>query len=234
MTRLSKKWARRLRIIFYIWLISSIAVVGYTFYIMYIVPKRHYDLVQQAAAYDAIIVPGVPFYEEKKWSFVMEARVRWAQHLYKIGKAKNIIYSGSAVYSPYIEAKIMALYSEALGVAPAHIFIESRAEHSTENLYYSLLIAKQQGFQRVALATDPFQTSMLKPFASAHNFDLGYIPILFPLLDKLPKTDVQIDPSTAFVNDFVALPERESWSERMSGTRGEKIQWDEAVIPLSK
>ncbi len=64
------------------------------------------------APYDAIIVPGVP-YDGKHWSETMRNRVQWSIYLYKKGIAKNIIYSGSAVYTEYEEAKIMALYGEA-------------------------------------------------------------------------------------------------------------------------
>ena len=56
--------------------------------------------------YDAVIVPGVPF-NEPSWDKPMLMRVVWAVHLYKRGITKNIIMSGSAVYTPYVEAKIM-------------------------------------------------------------------------------------------------------------------------------
>src|SRR5438067_574875 len=63
-------------------------------------------------SFDAIIVPGVPF-ENGRWSQTMKSRVGWSYYLYRKGIAKNIIYSGAAVYSPYVEARIMALYGEA-------------------------------------------------------------------------------------------------------------------------
>ena len=97
---------------------------------------------------DVIIVPGVQ-YAGNKWSMVMKWRVYWSAWLYKKGLAKNIIYSGGAVYSPYTEAKIMAMYAEKLGVPAEHIFLETKAEHSTENLYYSFQLAKQKGFSLV-------------------------------------------------------------------------------------
>ena len=68
---------------------------------------------------DAIIVPGVQ-YNGLKWNTVMKWRVYWSVYLYKKGLAKNIIYSGSAVYSPYTEATIMSLYAEKMGVPKSH------------------------------------------------------------------------------------------------------------------
>ena len=62
-------------------------------------------------SYDAIVVPGVPF-ENGAWSQTMKGRVLWSKYLYDRGIAKNIIYSGSAVYSPYVEAEIMAALAQ--------------------------------------------------------------------------------------------------------------------------
>ena len=98
--------------------------------------------------YDVIIVPGVPF-ENNNWSDAMKNRVYWSKYLYDHGIAKNIIYTGSAVYSPYYEAEIMALYGEALGIQKHNIFTETKAEHSTENVYYSYKKAKKIGFKKV-------------------------------------------------------------------------------------
>ena len=54
-----------------------------------------------------------------------------------MGMAKNVMFSGSAVYTPYYESKIMALYAEAIGIPKERIYIETEAEHSTENIFYS-------------------------------------------------------------------------------------------------
>src|SRR5437868_15014958 len=64
--------------------------------------------------YDAIIVPGIQFMEPA-WDRVLQMRLIWAKHLYDRGIAKNIITSGSSVYTPYVEAQIMAAYLEAMG-----------------------------------------------------------------------------------------------------------------------
>jgi vancomycin permeability regulator SanA len=98
-----------------------------------------------AAPYDATIVPGVTF-EDSTWSNTMKMRVSWANHLYKIGATKNIIYSGSSVYTDYRESTIMALYGEELGVPSSAIFEDRRAQHSTENVYYGYLVAKKTRF----------------------------------------------------------------------------------------
>lgn len=175
--------------------------------------------------YDAIIVPGVPF-KDGTWSKVMKMRVHWAVHLYKTGMAKNIVFSGSSVYSPYIEARIMALYAQELGVEKAHIFTEERAEHSSENLYYSYRLAKDNGLEKIALATDPFQGSFLRGFARKIKLDsIGFLPVVFKKLEEIDLVTPEIDPSWAYVEDFISIVERETMAVRFRGTMGKFIEF---------
>ena len=172
--------------------------------------------------YDIVIVPGVPL-EDTAWSYAMKGRVYWSKYLYDRGVTKNVIYSGSAVYTPYIEAEIMAMYAEALGIPKENIFTETLAEHSTENVYYSYKKAKNLGFVRIALATDPFQAKMLKRFTKKIvSPDVGIIPFVADtmLLMQPDMIDPKIDFKQAFVKDFTPLPERENFWERYRGTRG--------------
>jgi vancomycin permeability regulator SanA len=186
-------------------------------------------------SYDLVIVPGVPL-EDGKWSPVMKARIYWSKFLYDRGIAKNIMYSGNAVYTPYVEAEVMALYAEALGIPREHIFTESKAEHSTENIYYSYKKSKLLNFETIALASDPFQTKMLERFTRENvSADVDLIPIVFDSLRKiLPlMTDPVIDPSTAYVHDFTPLPERKSFWTRLKGTMGrdmDKTAYEPVVL----
>jgi hypothetical protein len=187
--------------------------------------KKKFKKYRTQAPYDAIIVPGVPF-ENGTWSDIMKMRVHWAVYLYQQDITKNIIFSGSAVYSPYIEARIMALYAEALGVDKAHIFTEECAEHSTENLYYSYRVAKEQGFTKIALATDPFQGSFLRGFAKKIKLDeMGFLPVIFKKLEKIDLVTPPIDPQWAYVDNFTSIVERENFATRFRGTMGKFIEF---------
>lgn len=176
--------------------------------------------------YEVIIVPGYP-YDETEWNNVVQMRVRWAKYLYDNGIAKNIIFSGSAVYSPYIESIIMKKYAVALGVPEKNIYTEELARHSTENLYYSYTRAKELGFTKIALATDPFQTNNLRPFRKRWNIEVGIIPIVFEKISPLDVKTPNINPSSAFVSDFKSILETESFFERFNGTIGNNIRWKE-------
>jgi len=175
--------------------------------------------------YDIIVVPGVPF-ENGQWSPTMKGRIYWSKYLYDMGIARNVMYSGSAVYSPYIEAEIMALYAERIGIPVANIFTEKLAEHSTENIFYSYRKARKLGYESIALASDPFQTKMLKAFTRKKvSPDVGLIPIVYDTLRALESgmTDPEIDHQKAFEKDFIPLPQRENFFKRFRGTRGVDI-----------
>jgi DUF218 domain len=179
--------------------------------------------------FDAIIVPGSPYNPaDTAWNATHERRVSWAVYLYQKGYTKNIIFSGAAVYTPYVESEILGLYAEKLGVPKAHIFAEKKAEHSTENTYYSYRMAKDMGFQKIGLASDAFQVNTLRSFI--HKFDL---PIeLLPVVSKVYKEEIKGNyfpkistDSLAKPHNFVPLPERETLRERLRGTFGSNIIW---------
>lgn len=182
----------------------------------------------QHPQYDAVIVPGVPF-NEPKMDNVMLMRVTWAVHLFKKGYAKNLIMSGSSVYTPYVEGQIMKLYAVALGVPEDKIFVEDKAEHSTENVWYGYHLGKAKGFKTIALATDPFQTKMLYRFGKRRTKEVAFLPVIFDTLRTLPHITPEIDHQSVKISNFVSLPERESWWKRFKGTRGKNINYK--VIP---
>ncbi len=179
-------------------------------------------------SYDMIAVPGVPF-TETGWDSTMKARVYWSKHLFDKGIAKNIMYSGSSVYSPYYEAEIMALYAIEIGIPKENVFTETKAEHSTENLYYVYLKSKKMGFSHIALATDPFQAKQLRRFARVRiNKNVGLIPIVFDTLRKMQPfmTDPIIDYRKAYNSNFVSLKSRESFWKRLRGTMGKNLDYN--------
>jgi uncharacterized SAM-binding protein YcdF (DUF218 family) len=178
--------------------------------------------------YDAIIVPGFP-YKGKKWALTTKTRVLWAVHLYKTGVAKNIIFSGSAVYSEYNEAEVMAIYAREMGIPNENIFIENQAEHSTENIYYSFKIAKAEGFESIAVATDPFQMKALDKFQIFEKLPIEMLGVQFKVLRKMDRKEPTIDASSAKEKNFKSIKDRQSKKERMKGTRGEKVDWTALV-----
>ena len=174
--------------------------------------------------YDAVIVPGVPFIAPR-WDMTMTMRVVWAVHLYQRGLTKKIIMSGSAVYSPYVEAQIMKLYAIKFGVPAEDIIIEDRAQHSTENIWYSYKLAKSLGYENIALATDPFQTRMTYRFGKRRIKPLKYLPVIFDTLRILPQETPEIDYQPYELKEFKSITETQSKWYRLRGTMGKHIDF---------
>lgn len=190
-------------------------------------PARLYqEVIDKGQTFDAGIVPGFPF-QNNKWDSLMKGRMLWACYLYKIGVVKNLIFSGGAVSSPYHEAKIMGLYAQAMGVPSNNIFYETRAEHSTENIYYSYELARSRGFKSIALLTDPLQSSVTRRFARRRfATPIQHLPFVVNTLKMLNQQDYLIDPSSAFKVNFIPLAERESRFKMLRGTLGAFIAWE--------
>lgn len=107
--------------------------------------------------YDAVIVPGCPSMSDGRLSKCQSRRAAWAAIIWERGLAKRFITSGSAVYSPYVEAYHLAAALTALGVPADRIYLEPHALHTDENMYNSLAIARRLGLGHLAVATDRLQ-----------------------------------------------------------------------------
>lgn len=186
-------------------------------------PSSFFSKAFSSKPFDAIIVPGIPS-DGGKWGFVMKWRVNWSVFLYKTGITKNIIYSGGAVYTPYTEAVIMALYAEKMGVPKEHIFTEINAEHTTENLYYSHQLAVSKGFNKIGFATDPFQSLKIEPYIKKFDLEVMLIPSVVDIMNHLPAKDYQIDSYKAYKLNFVSIMDRETDEERNFYSKGGRIK----------
>lgn len=185
--------------------------------------------------YDAIIVPGYPFRPNGKMNPMYKIRLYWAYHLYKQGKTRNIIVSGGAVHTPYVEAQVYALYLIELGIDPDHIIIEDRAEHSLENVFYSMEIAEKHGFEKVAVVSDKAQTFMIKYLANKfdHTISADFVPARwrFIIRNYWNKFDLNIDHEKAYTPGFVHISMKKTETQRKLGTSGhlwkpsEEVKW---------
>jgi hypothetical protein len=123
--------------------------------------------------------------------------------------------------------------ADSLGIPPEHTFSETTAEHSTENVYYSWKMAREMGFTKIALATDPFQAGMLRSFVRRYCPGMTAIPIIFDTMNIDEKTLPNINADRAHVPDFISITQRESFWERFKGTMGKKVK-QEAKADLEK
>ncbi len=185
--------------------------------------RKSYERAQAMKPFDAIIVPGLP-YDKENTSSIMELRMLWAKHLYDEGIARHVIFSGGAVYTPFVESIAMKSMADSMGIPSSKTFSETEAEHSTENVYYSLKMAEGLGFESVALATDPFQAVMLRGFVQKHTPGVEVIPLVFSKIDPENFELPAIDTTAAYRKDFVSIKEREGFFERLRYTFGKRVR----------
>lgn len=188
-------------------------------------PDKLFKKAIKNAPYDVIIVPGSP-YDGKNWSSVMKGRVIWANYLIKNGIAKNVIFSGAAVYTPYIESKVMAIFAESLGISKEKIIVEDQAQHGTENIYNSYWIAKKMGFTKIAFATDPVQSTLLMGFSKRRfKMNIDHIPFVIDTLVTIDKIYPIINADSAIDKNFTSIVETQTFWHRFRGTRGKNIKF---------
>lgn len=197
------------------------------------------DLFSRAVSrkpYDVIIVPGIPHdTASDDWDMALKGRLYWSKFLYEKGIAKNVIYSGGAVYTPYTEAEIMAMYGVSLGIPKEHIFTETRAEHSTENIYYSYYLARRLGFEKIAVATNPFQARMLRRYPKIMKVEIDFIPFIIDSLRTMDKHNFcKISGEGNRVPGFVSIVDREDRFKRFWGTLGKNIKRVEEDVRNTK
>lgn len=170
---------------------------------------KAYEKNVAAGPYDVVIVPGLPF-DTLKVNPLFKARMLWAKHLYETGVTKNIIFSGSAVHSPYVEGQIMKMIADSLGIPTQHTFVEAEAQHSTENVEYGYALAQKLGFCKIAVATDPFQNLFLKNFAGRHNVPLPFLSFSIDSMPEYTKQSIpRVNHEDAYVMNFIPLKDRE-------------------------
>ena len=186
--------------------------------------NKHYKSVEQIKPVDVIIVPGLPLYKGQ-WDTLLKARIIWSDFLIKKGIASNVLYSGNAVYTVWQEGPSMALYANKLGIKNERILIDTLAEHSTENLYYGYLLAKQKGYKTIAVATDPFQCALLQKFAKKNiKEEIYFLPIIYDSIRNEMKIELSIDTTLTKTCNFIPLEQRQDYKERLNGTRGKHIK----------
>lgn len=218
-------------------MLSSLLISLYSCAAMNKRAARAFSEGKELAPFDAIIVPGVPF-DGRSWDSTMKLRVLWSYILYKSGYTKNIIYSGSAVYTPYKEAIIMGLYGQELGVPKENIFYDTIARHSTENIFYSYLLAQKLGFKSIALCTDVFQAKLLRRFTRKRfSSPIYHLPAVSDSMFSYYHLNPAIDPTPARAGSgWISIKDQESFFKRLRGTMGKDIDWsafpDRKVGPL--
>ncbi|MBD80499.1 MAG: hypothetical protein CL840_16400 [Crocinitomicaceae bacterium] len=191
------------------------------------VAANRYAYADEVKPFDVLVVPGTPYYQEGMTN-VMLYRLLWAQHLYNNGFAKKIIFSGAAVYTPFVESCIMKEYAKLLGLPGDSILLETQAETSVDNIYYSNLLARKNELKDLLVATDMFQSLRYAQFQKQTNIQFNIVPMIKDSIDLDFRFKVAINDSVCYQKGWVDYKKRKPSYERFAKSGG-KFLPDEVV-----
>lgn len=122
-------------------------------------PPNPYGSAPQAtdcvtAEHDVIIVLGCPNQDSGEPAACQTARADIAVDLMEAGYGRRFITSGGAVHNAFVEADTLAALLVERGVASEQIWVEDRAEHTDENIYFSSQIMLAEGWRSAMVVSD--------------------------------------------------------------------------------
>ncbi|MGB0404365.1 MAG: YdcF family protein [Salibacteraceae bacterium] len=188
---------------------------------------NRYQYAEKVKPFDVLVVPGTPYYNEGMTE-VMLYRLLWAEHLYKKGFSKYIMFSGAAVYTPFVEACIMKQYAMLLDIPEDKILIEPKAENSVDNIYYANLQARELDLKDLLVATDTYQSLRYSRFQKKTNIQFNMTPMQVDSLNLDFRFKTTINDSVCHQPGWVDYKKRKAWYERFARSGG-KFLPDEAV-----
>lgn len=175
-----------------------------------------------AEPFDAIIIPGCPSAADGSLTRCQSRRAMWAAILWQRGYARNFITSGGAVLSPYIEADAIAAAMTALGVPAERIYLDPHALHTDENIYNAWQIARQNGWSRLAVASDRGQALGACEMLEEWHKSCGAFSMDYGLVEQRLQAAPQLQgvrPEKVPAGSFIPLKQREAERARRLGRR---------------
>jgi len=133
-----------------------------------------------AAPVDAILVLGGGVDGDGVLGYSSRRRVAVAVALLKAGRTEWLIFSGQdGPYHPGAPAgALMRDHALALGAPAAALIVEAVAATTFENLRFSFALARERGFDRLAIATDAFHLERAAALAGYFGQpDIGLVAV---------------------------------------------------------
>ena len=105
--------------------------------------------------FDVLIVLGSPVDRDGNPSPHELARVTEAVHEYERGVAPRILFTGGAVDSRFVEARVMARTAEAQGIPASAVLEDPAARNTMESTCNALGIMRSHGWQSAEVISSP-------------------------------------------------------------------------------
>jgi uncharacterized SAM-binding protein YcdF (DUF218 family) len=105
--------------------------------------------------FDAIIVLGTPANPDGTPSPEQRERTLEGIREFKEGIAPHLIFTGAAAHNQFVEAHVMAVLALSQGVPSDAIIEEDRAQNTVQNIFYSLQIMSNSGWNSAEIVSSP-------------------------------------------------------------------------------
>ena len=137
------------------------------------------------AEHHVILVMGCPNNADGSASMCQIARADLAVAFMNAGYGRRFITTGGAVHTPEVEAETLKGLLMERGVPEDAIWLEPRARHTDENIYYSSLIMENRGWpSAIVISNDPGHLMMVVLCDSNCCVSKGRLSLhTFPLWD---------------------------------------------------
>ncbi|TXI51629.1 MAG: YdcF family protein [Lysobacter sp.] len=147
-------FARALRLLWRVALLSLLWLIGVALYIAYVGQR------DEAAPADAIIVLGAAAYDARP-SPVFEERIRHGIALYRRGVAPNLIFTGGygGQGARFAESQVGRRYAMREGVPERAILIETTSRNTRENLSEAAALMRARTLRSAVVVSDPLHMS---------------------------------------------------------------------------
>ncbi|WP_338442245.1 YdcF family protein [Synechococcus elongatus IITB4] len=126
-------------------------------------------------AFDVIIVLGSPANSDGGPSEVMKQRVIEGVKRFYQGQAKHILFTGSAVYSEFIEADVMSEFAHSLGVPKDAILTDTKSKNTYQNIFNSIGVMRDQNWLSALVVTSPSHIQRTSFILSTYDIEYRVI-----------------------------------------------------------
>lgn len=123
------------------------------------------------APLDVAVVLGCPADDDGQASLCELCRIKSAVRAYREGRVRNLLFSGNAAHSPFVEADVMADLAEQNGVPKDHVLREPRAYTTWQNLRYAKQLLDEKKLQTVLIVSTSDHLPRARRIASFYRID---------------------------------------------------------------
>lgn len=130
--------------------------------------------------FDVIIVLGNPANSDGSPGEEMRQRVEKAVELFRVGRAKYMLLTGGAVYTPFVEADVMQNLAQSVGIPKDALVKDPKARNTYQNLFNATKIMLEKHWSSALVVTSPYHVKRTAFILSHYAIDYQIVSSSVP------------------------------------------------------